>query len=263
MNPLVKIYFKAYPWLTKLPIRTGLIPGLALGFFDRKDFHALDELNAGRTGKWSSASHNMRGLLPWESKAIESWFPSEGKLLITAAGGGREVLALESMGYKLEAFECNPRLVEAANEHLANRAFRSRVEVCSRDTAPHLNGLFDGVIVGWGSYTLVMGRDTRIEFLQTLAQKMHEGAPILISYFKLENPRRLADRTQHKIASWIRKMRCAAPLEANDIMDWNLRHRFDDAEIKSELVAAGFEWAYMSDDGYPHAVGIRRSSSND
>ena len=51
MNPLVKIYFKAYPWLTKLPIRHRPDPRLALGFFDRKDFHALDELNAGRTGK--------------------------------------------------------------------------------------------------------------------------------------------------------------------------------------------------------------------
>ena len=30
--------------------------------------------------------------------------------MITAVGGGREVLALEPMGYELETFECNPHL---------------------------------------------------------------------------------------------------------------------------------------------------------
>jgi len=259
MKSLVKMYFKAYPWLAASPIKTGLLTGLALGLFDREDFHYLDELNAGRTRKWASERHNLRGLLPWEKRAIEKWFPSKGRLLITAVGGGREVLALEPMGYELEAFECNSGLTDAANRHLRKHDFDSRVQICPRDEAPRVSGTFDGVIVGWGSYTLVMGRGTRIAFLQALARKMPEGAPLLLSYFRLEHPSGLAARAQHKVASWIRALRGAPPLESNDVMDWNYRHRFEDAEVREELATAGFRTAYLSNDDYPHAVGIREA----
>lgn len=259
MKPHVKSYFKIYRWLARVPIRSGLITGLALGLFDRKDFHDLDHLNAGRTGKWSSEHHNLRGLLPWERRAINTWFPASGRLLITAVGGGREVLALEPMGYDIEGFECNPQLAEAANEHLQSHGFRSRVATCPRDVAPHAEGMFDGVIVGWGSYTLVMGRSTRIAFLKSLAWMMPEGAPLLLSYFKLEHPPGLADSVQHKLASWIRRIRGASPLEVNDVMDWNFRHRFENHEIRSELAAAGFQTVYVGDDDYPHAVGVRKT----
>lgn len=263
MKILVKFYFMIYPLLDRFPVRTGIATGIFLGLFDREDFHYLDELNAGRTDKWSSESHNLRGLLPWEKSALKSWFPSKGRLMVTAVGGGREVLALEPMGYELEAFECNPRLTDAANRHLQNHGFQTRVRICPRDEAPQVGGTFDGVIVGWGSYTLVMQRETRVEFLRTLAQRMPEGTPILLSYFKLEHPPGRAEKTQHKIASWIRTIRGAPQPETNDVIDWNFRHRFENQEIESELFAAGFSIAHISDDSYPHAVGIRRATKND
>ena len=219
MKPLVTAYFKLYPWLARIPIKTGLFTGLALGLFNREDFHYLDELNAGRTGKWASERQNHRGLLPWEQEALSAWFPPAGRLLITAVGGGREVMALEPLGYELQAFECNPDLVEAANRHLLKQGLKSRVGTCLRDKAPRATGNFDGVIVGWGSYTLVMQRETRVAFLRALAEGMSEGSPLLLSYFKLERPPGRAETMQHKIASWIRLLRGASPLEANDVMD--------------------------------------------
>jgi hypothetical protein len=257
MKPLVQTYFKLYPWLARTPIRTGLITGLALGLFSREDFHYLDELNAGRTGKWASERQNLRGLLTWEQKALQAWFPATGRLLITAVGGGREALALESLGYDLQAFECNPMLVDAANRHLKNQGLKTRVEACGRDEAPRATGSFDGAIVGWGSYTLIMQSESRINFLQAIGERLPEGAPLLLSYFKLEPPRDRADRLQNALASWIRRLRRAPALEENDVMDWNYRHRFSDDQIRSELAEAGFETAHISDDGYPHAVGIR------
>ena len=140
MNPLVSAYFKLYPWLARSPLRTGLFTGLALGLFNREDFHYLDELNAGRTGKWASESHNLRALFGWEREAIERFFPESGRILLTAAGGGREVLALEPMGYEIEASECNPDLVAAANRHLEKHGMKTRVENCPRDTAPVMTG---------------------------------------------------------------------------------------------------------------------------
>jgi hypothetical protein len=194
----------------------------------------------------------------WESAALEAWFPPSGRLLVTAAGGGREVLALEPIGFEIEAFECNPRLTEAANRHLQKHRFKSRVAVCPRDEAPRVAGQFDGIIVGWGSYTLIMQRSTRISFLRTLAQQLAEGAPILLSYFKLDAPPSRVDRIQHGLANWLRTMRGAPRLAPHDVMDWNYRHRFTDDEVREELSASGFETAHVSDDVYPHAVGIRR-----
>ncbi|WP_376691996.1 methyltransferase domain-containing protein [Wenzhouxiangella sp. EGI_FJ10409] len=258
MKPIVEAYFRAYPWLARSPIKTGLATGLALGLFRREDFHYLDELNAGRTGKWASESHNLRGLLPWESEALKAHFPSRGRLLITAAGGGREVLALEPLGYELEAFECNPELTAAANRHLEKHRMNSRVQICPRDEAPATTGRFDGVVVGWGSYTLIMNRDKRVEFLSSLAGHLDDGAPLLLSYFALEGEPGPGDRTQRAVASLIRRMRREKPLDDGDVMDWNYRHRFTAEEVRSELADAGYETAHVSEQGYPHAVGIRR-----
>lgn len=259
MRPLVRAYFKSYPWLEKLPFHTGLISGLALGLFDRRDFHDLDELNAGRTDKWASEQHNLRGLLGWERQAIESWFPSEGRLMITAVGGGREVLALEPMGYELETFECNPHLVDAANRHLQRHDLETRVQMCPRDAAPRVDGAFDGAIVGWGSYTLIMGKQTRIDFLKALATNMKPNSPILVSYFKEAESTSLGDKLQHGLATWLRRVRSAPELERSDVMDWNYRHRFDDRQVTEELTAAGFRVVHISDEGYPHAVGIQEN----
>ena len=257
MKPIVKTYFKLYPWLTKIPIRTGLITGLALGLFDRKDFHYLDELNAGRTGKWASESHNMRGLLDWEQNAVKSWFPATGRLLLTAAGGGREALALEPMGYELSASECNPGLVEAANSHLRKHGLQTRIEHCLRDESPSPQGEFDGVIVGWGSYTLIAPREKRIELLKQLAAPLKDKGPLLVSYFKMESEPGLSDRIQRTTANLIRRLRGSSPVEEGDVMDWNFRHRFTDKEIASELSEAGLEPVLVSDEGYPHAIGIK------
>lgn len=258
MKPLVKAYFKAYPWLAKSPIRTGLITGLALGAFNREDFHYLDELNAGRTGKWASESHNMRGLLDWEAKALKAWFPASGRLLLTAAGGGREALALEPMGYQLSASECNPALVSAANRHLEKHGLTTRIEQCNRDEAPATSGKFDGVIVGWGSYTLIGTRRTRLKLLSKLAGYLDPGKPILLSYFKNEGTAGFADKVQRSVASTMRRLRRQAALERGDVMDWNYRYRFTDDEIRDELSTAGFQPAMVSDEGYPHAVGLKR-----
>lgn len=260
---LVRLYFRIYPVLSRLPVRSGIFSGLALGLFDREDFHYLDELNAGCTGKWASESHNLRGLLRWEQDALRAWFPSEGRLLITAVGGGREVLALEPMGYELQAFECNPELAEAANRHLRKHGLKSRIETCPRDKVPEVAGRFEGIIVGWGSYTLVMQRETRIAFLQKLGEHLPEGAPLLLSYFALESPPGWADRMQYSVASGLRRLRGAPELEENDVIDWNYRHRFTAEEIQAELAEAGFTTAHISCEGYPHAVGIRRMNIDD
>lgn len=257
-KPLVQAYFKAYPWLAKLPIKTGLITGIALGLFNREDFHYLDELNAGRTGKWASESHNLRGLLDWEERALEAWFPSKGRLLLTAAGGGREALALEPRGYEVSASECNPDLVEAANRHLKKHGLETRINHCPRDESPKLAGKFDGAIVGWGSYTLIAPRDRRVRLLMDLAAHLPEDGPLLLSYFKMEGAPGLVDRVQRTTANIIRHLRRKAPVDAGDVMDWNFRHRFTAEEIRDELSEAGLDPVMVSDDGYPHAIGIKR-----
>src|SRR5450432_8359 len=61
------------------------------------------------------------GLFGWErSLFAEACIPKTGRVLLAAAGGGRELKALLEAGYSVTAFEPNPRLFEGAQQVAAS-----------------------------------------------------------------------------------------------------------------------------------------------
>jgi hypothetical protein len=231
----------------------SVLVGIGLGLLDRRALHAIDELFYGRMRMYHDASYNLSGLFAWESNVIERHFHGCRSVLLTSAGGGREVVALERRGFEVVAFECHPGLVEVGNQLLAQHELTSRIALAPRDECPANAPACDSAIVGWAGYMLIQPRSLRIRFLHQLRSHLPTGAPLLLSFYAREVDARHW-RLSAAIANALRRVRGASRAEVGDDLVPNFVHYFSEAEIAAELDAGGFRMIEFSRVVYPHAV---------
>jgi hypothetical protein len=227
--------------------------GTWLGLLDRRSLHAADALYYRRARLYHDAQYNLGGLSPWEADVVERHFQGCRSVIVSAAGGGREVIALERRGLKAFAFECNPELIAVANELLSREGLTGRVVLAPRDECPTAIPTCDGVIVGWTSYTLMQHRSIRVRFLRQLRAHVPVGAPLLLSFFM----RRRATRHLRLVAATANVFRFINRRERAELGDDlvpNFAHHFSEDELASEADAGGFRLTEVSREGYPHAV---------
>jgi hypothetical protein len=228
-------------------IANALFDGFWLGMFDRESLARFDELHYDtrreRLGDeaygYEDERWNVRGLLDWEAAVVQEYFPPGARVVVTGAGGGREVLALLERGYDAVGYEPHPRLVRAGAELLERRGYPQRLFVSPRDAFPPDAEDCDAVVVGWGSYTLMPGRARRIDFLAGARARLPDGGPLLVSFFPRQGGDRLF-RTVSRTANVVRRVRRSEPTEVGDGLQPNYVHWFTEDEIASELAAAGF-----------------------
>ena len=134
------------------------------------------------------------------------------RLVVTAAGAGREVVALLDLGHDAVGYEPHPRLVAFGAELLARRGHPNRLRPAPRDAFPPDAEACDGVVVGWGSYTLIPGRRARVAFLRAARERLSEGAPLLVSFFVRREERRYLQLLS-ATANVVRRARGKEPVE--------------------------------------------------
>jgi hypothetical protein len=249
--------------------------GFWLGALRREELHLLDELyydgdarvRGGNDHDYGNDEYNQRGLSSWEREIISRFFPPAGRLLLVGAGGGREVVALQRLGYQVDAFECHPQLVKSANELLGRLALTPSVHLAPRDACPddprfYRAETYHGLIVGWSAYMLIRGRGRRVALLKQLRARAGEGAPVLISFI----PRQGTPRWM-RITAWVgnlvARLRFGDPVEVGDDLVMNFVHRFTREEIESELHEAGFDLIHFGNIEYGHALGVARTDGED
>ncbi len=146
---------------------------------------------------WLDSHHNYAGVPDWE----QAWFlrvlPSvPARILVGAAGTGREVTYLMERGYQVDAFEpvslgfqqC--RLLMAGEGRCFRASFQDLVNLHRFGTGeltPLLDRApYDAVILGWSSLSHVFGRDHRLDLMACCASLAPAG-PILASYHARNN----------------------------------------------------------------------------
>jgi len=242
-------------------VRHRLIGGLNAGFdgfwlgaLDGAALDAIDQSYYDDAAEYVDDDYNLRGFERWEADAVARYFPEGGRIAVTSAGGGREVLALIDRGFDAIGYEPNAKLCHAGADLLERRgAGPGRLRPVERDEFPSGTGPLDGVIVGWGGYMLIPGRARRIRFLRDARASLEPGAPLLVSFFD----RDLGEgyfAVVAKVANNVRRARRREPVEVGDTLRPNYAHHFTRQEIADELRAGGFEMAYHERRPYPHAV---------
>ncbi len=125
------------------------------------------------------------GLFEWERRWYADSLPPPGaRLLVGAAGSGREVLALLEAGYTVDAFEPAPDSFSALRANVEGRAsiwqlrYQELTEAVEGGRGPE-PGSYDAVILGWGSLGYIPPEDARA--LLPVCDALAPRGPILTS----------------------------------------------------------------------------------
>ncbi|MFT3807444.1 hypothetical protein [Arenimonas sp.] len=237
----------------------SLHTGVLLGLLRRGSLERLTSISYDARSLYLDADHNASGLFDWERDALDRHFPPGSKLLLGGCGGGRELLALAAAGFVVDAFDPNSGYVASAQRALAKTELPGRVLRAAPDSVPDgFAGPYDGLVLGWGMYTHVAGRQQRIAMLRGLHSRAVAGAPILLSFLaRQERSRR--DRLQHGVARIFAALSFnrRRPEVGDDLNQQAFVHWFDETELSNEMREAGFRLAAFSPRPYGHAIGLR------
>jgi len=240
---------------------TALIQGLSIGSLSNEQLEQLTEQRYLRqSASYSDESYLNSGLFIWERDAIQRYFPPGGRVLVAAAGAGREMIALAGCGFRVDGFDCCAPLVESGQNHLRKHRIDAKLVYAPPSSVPRCGGHYDAVLVGFSGYMYIPGRNRRIRFLRALRDLLSPGAPIMVSFMEGFPGRRRGWTA--KIGSIIRTLRRAEPVEEGDWLTAGFQHHFVDQQIRSEMSEAGIELIYYSGGTcYGHAVGLVRTDN--
>lgn len=251
------VYTRVEPSLARLPAPVGgAVRAAWLGLLDDRELHAVDDVYyRRRLDRYASPEYVVSGLFPWERDAVERFFGERSRLLVAAAGAGREMLALVADGRRVEGFDCNPRLVQAGRAALRHAGAAATIHHAPRDRCPRLEGPFDGLILGWTAYSLIPTRAARVAMLRDLRAAAAADAPLLLSFFA-RSRRSPGMWAAQVLSTSVRRARGAATTSLGDRLGGNFAHWFTRDEIEAELADGGFRPVHLSLRGHPHAVAL-------
>jgi hypothetical protein len=218
----------------------ALHTGFWLGVLDRDQLNAIVFQHYEAAELYRTATHNLYGFFPWESDLIRDYFKECRSVLVAAAGGGREMIALAQAGVRVDGFECNAQLVDKCKEFLAEAGRPCLILNAAPDQVPSGLQKYDGAIVGCGALAHIVGRGKRINFLRDLKSHLHPRAPLLLSVGRRPEGAQYYNWI-YQIARAIRFLRGGddAIELGDDLLDC-FTHRFEKSELQSELQEAGF-----------------------
>ncbi len=137
------------------------------------------------------SSFNQQGLEIWEQTTFSQYLPkSPAHLLICAAGGGRESIALAKEGYLISVVEPVAELAKLAEAALPNESrggvmvgtYRDLIE--TKDLSSSLGReKFDAVILGAGSLSHISSAEERVKLFEKLRVLCPDG-PLIMSWVR-------------------------------------------------------------------------------
>jgi 2-polyprenyl-3-methyl-5-hydroxy-6-metoxy-1,4-benzoquinol methylase len=259
---IVPIYFfleRVLTWIHNGA--TALIQGLSLGLLKNETLERITEQRYLRQSVYySEESYVNSGLFIWERKAIGRYFLPGGRILVAAAGAGREMLALANGGFLVDGFDCCKPLIESGQKELRKHGVDAKLNYAPPSTVPRFEGDYDAVLVGFSGYMYIPGRARRIRFLRDLCDFLNPGAPVMVSFMEGFPGRRRVWTA--RIGSAIRRLRRAEPVEEGDWLKAGFQHHFVRPQVVSEMSEAGIDLVYYSGGTcYGHAVGLVRTTA--
>jgi len=251
------------------------LSGLALASLDPASLREWTIWAYGRGNRFQSV-----GLYDWE----ERWFGRDlpaapGRVLVAAAGTGREVAYLDGKGYASVAFDPVVEAVELARQRpdlpkclaFLQGSFEGLITPSDEVERGFLaeverHSPYDAVLIGWTAINHLPRREARRELLLAL-RRLCPGGPVLFSYWQQEGlpPPSRAWHAGWRLGSWLAGQPGADPAEAaGDVFSsyHGYAHHFTEDEIRDLAASTGYRLADASvlhtAHEHPHATFIPR-----
>ncbi|UQA55313.1 class I SAM-dependent methyltransferase [Polyangium aurulentum] len=252
-------------------VREGLRDEVLLAWIPLEDRAAITGALYGGQGTYLPGGHRFEsGLFGWEKRALDApAFPRTGRVLVGAAGAGRELVALLDRGYEVTAFDPCAPFVTHAREVARGRpatvlcgSYADLVLAAESGAGPLASIAqgppFDAVILGWGSFSHVLPSSERLALLRSV-RRLAPRAPVLLSFMLRPDssaPPESKGRVRDALRRAFSAMGAPGVSESGD-------HFFPDSGFFSYLMPdeiprvawdAGYEVALFEDGPYPHAL---------
>lgn len=251
--------------------REALRDELLLAWIRPEDRAALTAALYAHQSTYLPGGHRFKsGLFPWEKRVLEAPpFPRSGRVLLGAAGAGRELVALVERGFEVVAFDPCAAFVEAARG-VAEGSKATVVEASYADLVSAAAGRggpltfitagapFDAIVLGWGSLSHVTPARERLALFKA-TRAVAPRAPVLAS-FALEPdsaaPPGSKGRARDALRSLFARMGAPGISEVGDHVypDGGFFSNLGADEMMKLAWAAGYEVALYEDAPYPHAL---------
>ena len=217
----------------------AILSGFWLGVMNEKSIDFYVELHYRNSIKYTDDKYNLSGLSGWEKNMINKYFSNAKSILLIGAGGGRETVALTKMGFEVDSYECSKVFVEYGNEFLNKNNIDSEIKYLPANSVPADIKKYDGIIIGWGTYSHIQGNKKRISFLKDLHSFIHKETPLMISFLIKEEKGR-QERLIKSVSNFFRVFTRKEKTESGDRLYSYFAHFFNEEEIRSELDRANF-----------------------
>lgn len=249
-------------WISRMEwLMRSLHSGLWLGILSHSTSQDLNRLYYDDARMYHSSDYNASGLFLWEQEIVKNAFEGLRDIVVIGAGAGREVAALSKMGMDCTGYECHEGLRKRGREILDSTGARGDILPMLPDHCPDFPRPPEGIIIGWGVYGLIRGRDTRIQLLRDLREAVRPQAPLMLSFYLQSGPRwsyELAWRLGKSLGAFSR----APKVEFGDSIGPRYGHFFSLESLDEELRAGGWTLSTFEKNPYPHAVAIAAPASN-
>jgi hypothetical protein len=223
----------------------ALFEGFWMGLLPESVCDVISEKSYGEGKEYTNAPYLDQGFHFWEELAVQTYFRPGGRVLVAAAGGGRELIALVRSGFQADGFECSRAMVEAGKQALTERGIAATLDWAPPCVAPRMGGQFDALIVGWNGYCYISPRSRRLAFLKDLRAQLRPGSPVLVST-AIRAPRSRTLIWTARIANAVRVCTFRAPVfEAGDSFSGRPKLHFTRQQMARELTEAGFSIATL------------------
>lgn len=231
----------------------ALLSGFWLGVLSKESIEEYNDLHYDTGSTYINDIYNLSGLQRWEYDMLKKHFPKAHSFLVIGAGGGRETLALAKWNRNVDSYECSKTLVEYANEFLRRNNAAASVRYLPKNNIPDTAKQYDGIIFGWGAYSHIQGRSSRISFLTGILPFCNEDTHLMISFLVREGqPAR--DKIIKNISNFFRIPLGRERTEQGDRLLSYFAHFFNKEEIEKEVTSAGYTLVEYSDVEYGCAV---------
>ena len=184
-----------------------------------------------------------------------------GSIALMAAGGGREVLALRRLSFRVDAWECQPDFVIAANELLVAEGYEPSVTFAPPECGSHghrrLRRLDHrlGCVHAGSEDTLAVSRC--FERFGRRSRPAHRccsrSSPVV--------PADVGLRVAAAVGNLLRRTLGRAASGAGRSPRAELRPPVRRGELAAELAAGGFELEYFAAAPYGHTVALAATPS--